>query len=78
MTTHDLRDLKQLAWYLQLHEDTVYKLVAGQCPFLPCYRIGRRWRWSKSRIDLYLNYEIQRQTAIRATVAGVDQPPVEE
>lgn len=53
---HDARPtimtVSELAKYLRLHEQTVYKMVKeGR---LPAYKVGNRWRFKKETIDVWL------------------------
>jgi excisionase family DNA binding protein len=44
--------VSELAKYLRLHEQTVYKMAKeGR---LPAYKVGNRWRFEKSTIDIWL------------------------
>ncbi len=44
--------VNELAKYLRLHEQTVYKMAKeGR---LPAYKVGSRWRFKKDTIDSWL------------------------
>jgi excisionase family DNA binding protein len=45
---------KEMAKYLRLHEITICKLSKeGK---IPCFRIGRVWRYDKDAIDEWINH----------------------
>lgn len=44
--------VNELAKYLRLHEQTVYKMAKeGR---VPAYKVGNRWRFKKDTIDSWL------------------------
>jgi excisionase family DNA binding protein len=44
--------VNELAKYLRLHEQTVYKMAKeGR---LPAYKVGNRWRFKKDTVDSWL------------------------
>jgi excisionase family DNA binding protein len=44
--------VNELAIYLRLHEQTVYKMAKeGR---LPAYKVGNRWRFKREMIDTWL------------------------
>jgi excisionase family DNA binding protein len=44
--------VSEVAKYLRLHDQTVYKMVKeGR---LPAYKVGNRWRFKKNSIDVWL------------------------
>ncbi|MFA5867774.1 MAG: helix-turn-helix domain-containing protein [Actinomycetota bacterium] len=44
--------VNELAKYLRLHEQTVYKMAKDGR--LPAYKVGNRWRFKKDMIDSWL------------------------
>lgn len=56
--------VNELAKYLRLHEQTVYKMAKeGR---LPAYKVGSRWRFKKDTIDSWLRD--QRESGMYETV----------
>ncbi len=56
--------VNELAKYLRLHEQTVYKMAKeGR---LPAYKVGSRWRFKKDTIDSWLRE--QRESDLLETV----------
>lgn len=50
--SESLMTLKEVAEYLRLSEDKVYKMAqAGE---IPCFKIGKQWRFRRSEIDRWL------------------------
>jgi excisionase family DNA binding protein len=41
--------IRELAEYLKVHPSTIYRLVRGNA--IPCFRIGRDWRFNLEEID---------------------------
>lgn len=57
--------VNELAKYLRLHEQTVYKMAKeGR---VPAYKVGNRWRFKKDTIDSWLRK--QHQADLVETVA---------
>ncbi len=52
--------VNELAKYLRLHEQTVYKMAKDGR--LPAYKVGNRWRFKKDMIDSWLRD--QRDTSL--------------
>lgn len=44
--------VNELAKYLRLHEQTIYKMAKESR--LPAYKVGNRWRFKKAIIDDWL------------------------
>jgi excisionase family DNA binding protein len=44
--------VNELATYLRLHEQTVYKMAKDGR--LPAYKVGNRWRFEKDMVDSWL------------------------
>jgi excisionase family DNA binding protein len=44
--------VKEVAHYLHVHPSTIYRLLARK--HLPCFRIGRSWRFHREEIDQWI------------------------
>ncbi|NWJ46921.1 MAG: helix-turn-helix domain-containing protein [Chloroflexi bacterium] len=55
--TNELLTIDQLAEYLQLNKNTVYRLA--QDHKIPAIKIGRVWRFQKELIDRWLDSKLQ-------------------
>ena len=51
--------LEEVAEYLQLSTKTVYRLV--QSRRVPCFRIGRQWRFKRDQLEDWLTKETYRE-----------------
>lgn len=47
-----LMTLDEVADYLQLSPKTVYRMV--QAKKVPCFRLGRQWRFRRDQLDQWL------------------------
>ena len=52
MSQETLMDLKEVATYLRLKNQTVYVWV--QAGILPAFRLGRLWRFRRADLDKWL------------------------
>jgi excisionase family DNA binding protein len=55
----DVMTIAELAQYLNISPDTAYKYAAEK--FLPAFKLGNRWRFSRKAIDAWI--EKQSETA---------------
>lgn len=51
-TRPTIMTVNELAKYLRLHEQTVYRMAKEGA--LPSYKVGNRWRFDKPSIDAWL------------------------
>ena len=57
----EVMDLRQAAEYLRISPETLYAYL-GQTPELPAFKLGNRWRFKKSLLDLWLEKQSIRRT----------------
>lgn len=60
-TRPTIMTVNELAKYLRLHEQTVYRMAKEGA--VPSYKVGNRWRFEKATIDSWLRS--QKSTAKR-------------
>jgi excisionase family DNA binding protein len=74
MTTHKILTLTQVAEYLKVHKNTVYRLVGrGE---LPAFKVSHDWRFDLDVID---KWRLAQQHAVKSrpegTLAARDENP---
>jgi excisionase family DNA binding protein len=52
--------VKDLAHYLKVHQSTIYRLL--RTAELPCFRVGRMWRFHREAIDRWIEERPQGHT----------------
>jgi excisionase family DNA binding protein len=52
MDDSPLMDVNELAAYLQIHRETIYRLIKRRK--LPAFKVGYDWRFGKEEIDRWL------------------------
>lgn len=57
-TRPTIMTVNELAKYLRLHEQTVYRMAKEGT--LPSYKVGNRWRFDKPTIDTWLKSQKSR------------------
>jgi excisionase family DNA binding protein len=63
--------VSELANYLRLHEQTVYKMAKeGR---VPAYKVGNRWRFRKGVIDEWLLTQRSDSTEMEPALKGGEQ-----
>jgi excisionase family DNA binding protein len=68
--TRRVLTLRQVAAYLRVHRNTVYRLVMDNQ--LPAFKVGHCWRFDSERIDHWL---LEREQTMKSTPYQVVQPP---
>lgn len=57
MATNNLMTTKQVISYLSLNKITIYSLIKRRKNDpLPCFKVGRQWRFRKTEIDDWLEH----------------------
>ena len=51
--SREVMNIRQASQYLGVSPDTLYKYVGEQK--LPAFKLGNRWRFKKSRLDLWMD-----------------------
>lgn len=65
--SHDILKIQDAALYLEMSEDTVYKLAgAGE---IPATKVGGGWRFLRSKLDAWIAERIDRETESRKRAA---------
>lgn len=52
MPTREIMDIREAAEYLGISDDTLYNYAAAG--YLPAFKLGNRWRFSKQRLDEWM------------------------
>jgi excisionase family DNA binding protein len=50
--SREVMNIRQASQYLGVSPDTLYKYVGEQK--IPAFKLGNRWRFKKSRLDLWM------------------------
>jgi len=58
MTTREVMDIRAAAEYLGISPDTLYKYATERA--VPAFKMGNRWRFKKSRLDEWMDQEIDK------------------
>ena len=68
----EVMDIHQAAAYLQISEDTLYKYASSL--FIPAFKLGNCWRFKKSRIDEWMEEEIDKTRPQKGILADALKP----
>jgi excisionase family DNA binding protein len=52
VSVREVMDIREAAEYLGVSTDTLYKYAAEG--FIPAFKLGNRWRFKKSLIDVWM------------------------
>jgi excisionase family DNA binding protein len=67
-TRPTIMTVNELAKYLRLHEQTVYRMAKEGV--LPSYKVGNRWRFDKPSIDAWLKTQKRQTKPTEFVLAG--------
>lgn len=67
-TRPTIMTVNELAKYLRLHEQTVYRMAKEGT--LPSYKVGNRWRFDKPSIDTWLKAQKRQPKPEGLVLAG--------
>ena len=64
----EVMNVHQCAAYLQLSVDTIHRYAAeGK---VPCFKLGNRWRFKKTRIDQWISESIEQNRRLTTPLEG--------
>ena len=52
MTKYEILTLQEVSKYLRTSRDTIYRMARRK--EIPCFKVGRNWRFKKSKVDEWL------------------------
>lgn len=67
-TRPTIMTVSELAKYLRLHEQTVYRMAKEGS--IPSYKVGNRWRFDKPSIDVWLRSQKSETKESELTYSG--------
>lgn len=60
MVTDEILTLQEVSGYLKSSKDTIYRMA--QRGDIPCFKVGKNWRFSKERLN---SWSLQQEKRVR-------------